>query len=124
MPDSPPLRQVPHTVGSPTPPTTRTLSAKGTSLSNRRQLFDVGGAWLEHAGDADCTLSVISLEVDHFKKLNAPPGHAVGDRALTVLVRVTREVLDATTLPEPCLLARVGGEGHGFAYFPAAHGAV
>ena len=39
MPDSPPLRQVPHTVGSPTPPTTRTLSAKGTSLSNRRQLF-------------------------------------------------------------------------------------
>jgi diguanylate cyclase (GGDEF)-like protein/PAS domain S-box-containing protein len=81
-----------------------------TGACNRRHLFDVGGTWLEHAGDADFTLSVISLDVDHFKKINDTHGHAVGDLALKVLVRVTQEILDEAHLAEQCLLARLGGE--------------
>ncbi|HEX9200496.1 MAG TPA: GGDEF domain-containing protein [Acidobacteriaceae bacterium] len=50
-------------------------------------------------------LSMIVVDVDHFKQLNDTRGHAAGDRALQALVRQIK-----TTLRTNDLLARTGGE--------------
>jgi diguanylate cyclase (GGDEF)-like protein len=50
-------------------------------------------------------LSLIMLDVDHFKRLNDAHGHAAGDRALQALVRELKAMLRSQDL-----LARTGGE--------------
>lgn len=50
-------------------------------------------------------LALITLDIDHFKKVNDTHGHNNGDRVLTELAKVMK-----TSLREDDLLARVGGE--------------
>ncbi len=50
-------------------------------------------------------LTLLSLDVDHFKSVNDRHGHAVGDEVLKLLAQVLREVAGPQTL-----LARFGGE--------------
>lgn len=77
-----------------------------TGLANRRAFEDSARAEIERARRYEHELSLILLDVDHFKHVNDTHGHAAGDRLLEHLARtvtsLTRQDLD--------LVARIGGE--------------
>ncbi|MFI5840915.1 diguanylate cyclase [Catenuloplanes sp. NPDC051500] len=72
-----------------------------TGLHNRRHLM----AGLTHLVGAGGPLSVVLIDIDHFKRVNDRYGHAAGD---TVLVRVATALRSAVRHGD--LLARYGGE--------------
>lgn len=76
-----------------------------TGLPNRNQL-DLGlAALLESGGRTGQPLSVMFLDLDHFKAVNDRHGHAFGDTCLSVLAQILR-----THVRSSDLLARYGGE--------------
>jgi diguanylate cyclase (GGDEF)-like protein len=76
-----------------------------TGLHNRRYLFEVGPGLVELARRQRATLSVVLLDLDHFKRINDSHGHAAGDEAL----RRTAALL-ARELRRSDVLCRHGGE--------------
>ena len=50
-------------------------------------------------------LSLIIVDIDHFKKTNDTYGHAAGDGALRVVAQICRKILRSVDI-----LARIGGE--------------
>jgi diguanylate cyclase (GGDEF)-like protein len=76
-----------------------------TGLRNRRWLDDAFTRQLERAVRIGQPVTLMMIDLDHFKKLNDEHGHLVGD---AVLGRVG-EVLTAGLRPQD-LLARYGGE--------------
>jgi diguanylate cyclase (GGDEF)-like protein/PAS domain S-box-containing protein len=86
-----------------------TITDELTGAYNRRHLFDVAAMVMEGTDDPDFALSVVSLDIDHFKKINDTYGHAVGDIALKRLAHVSNEVIAASGNRES-LFARIGGE--------------
>jgi diguanylate cyclase (GGDEF)-like protein len=72
-----------------------------TGLPNRRHFFEVG---LVAAG-AGSLLSVLLLDIDHFKSINDCFGHPVGDEVLRELASRCRGLLRGRDL-----MARIGGE--------------
>jgi diguanylate cyclase (GGDEF)-like protein len=76
-----------------------------TGLYNRRYFFDVGQKEFRRARRTNRPLSVIMLDVDHFKSFNDTYGHLVGDRVLTALARQCQ-----LAVRELDVVARYGGE--------------
>jgi len=76
-----------------------------TGAYNRRQFFRVGELVLARQRGESLSLSVLLLDIDHFKAVNDQHGHAVGDQVLTAVARAC-----ARHLREGDLLARFGGE--------------
>ena len=76
-----------------------------TGATNRAHFFDRATAELARSRRNGQTLSVIMLDVDHFKRVNDDFGHSIGDALLQALVRHCR-----TCLAEVDILARLGGE--------------
>ncbi|MBX7246281.1 MAG: diguanylate cyclase [Candidatus Sumerlaeaceae bacterium] len=76
-----------------------------TEIYNRRSLMEVLDAQLQQARTHDRNLSLLMLDIDHFKQINDTHGHLVGDQALRgfahLLEKLTRK---ADTV------ARFGGE--------------
>jgi len=72
-----------------------------TGLPNRRAMVDAIAAW-QRSGTS---FAVISLDIDHFKRVNDTYGHAVGDDTLKVLSGLLQRNARANDLP-----CRVGGE--------------
>ncbi len=76
-----------------------------TGLANRRYLDRMLARYLENLNPARQPLSLIMVDLDHFKQINDTWGHGVGDQAL---------VQFATVLQYQCrpadLVARFGGE--------------
>ena len=76
-----------------------------TGLYNRRHFYDVlrmewkRGQWFEHP------LSILMIDVDHFKQYNDQFGHLEGDKALEAIGRLLSK-----NIREVDTLARVGGE--------------
>lgn len=66
------------------------------------------GRELERARRYELPLSVLLLDLDHFKRLNDEHGHLVGDQVLARLGRLLREQVRAVDL-----VARYGGEEFG-----------
>jgi two-component system cell cycle response regulator len=62
-----------------------------TGLMNRQALYKVAQGELERARRASQGVSVIALDVDNFKAINAQYGHAVGDSVLQVVAQIIRE---------------------------------
>jgi diguanylate cyclase (GGDEF)-like protein len=54
-----------------------------TGLSNRRHVLDAIAAELARSDRTGVPPSVLMLDLDHFKRVNALYGHAVGDRVLS-----------------------------------------
>ncbi len=76
-----------------------------TSAANRAHFFEQAATALEVAAQTDQPLSVVMLDVDHFKSVNDDLGHAAGDAVLQALVRHCR-----TCLVKGEIMARLGGE--------------
>ena len=54
-----------------------------TGLNNRRAFFDQGKHIFKQAIRFEHPISVIMMDIDHFKKINDTYGHSAGDKAVT-----------------------------------------
>ena len=76
-----------------------------TGIANRRTFDEALERELSRAARSGEEVSLVLLDIDHFKRLNDVHGHQVGD---DVLRRVARAIADATRRYD--LAARYGGE--------------
>jgi len=76
-----------------------------TGLANRRELMRRAGEEVRRARRYEQPLSLVALDVDHFKQINDRWGHQGGDQALKAL----SAVLEASSR-DTDLAARTGGE--------------
>ncbi len=76
-----------------------------TGLSNRRHFLDVANEAIAAAQRGDRALSLLMVDIDHFKRINDTFGHAAGDKALRLLGATLKE----STREADCV-ARLGGE--------------
>src|SRR6185437_15258610 len=76
-----------------------------TGVYNRRGLLPRGREAIERSVRLGSPVSVISFDVDRFKRINDDFGHAEGDRVLSQLVQMTRQLIHPQDL-----LGRVGGD--------------
>ncbi len=63
---------------------------KLTGLHNRRHIEEQLDSLLHASGRTRAPVSLLMLDVDHFKRINDTEGHAVGDRALQSLAGALR----------------------------------
>ena len=76
-----------------------------TGLPNRRALEEFFRQAQIEAMEKDQPLSVLLIDVDHFKTFNDNFGHGVGDQVLRLVAKAVRDRLRDSDLP-----ARYGGE--------------
>jgi len=76
-----------------------------TGLANRRHFFEVADAELARSRRYAAPLSLLMLDIDHFKEVNDAHGHRAGDRVLQKLAQTCLEVLRNVDV-----VGRVGGE--------------
>jgi diguanylate cyclase (GGDEF)-like protein len=85
---------------------TQALADALTGVANRRS-FDSALArsvtWSQHTGEP---IALLTIDVDHFKKINDTWGHAVGDRALQAVATA----LQAVVRSDGDIVARLGGD--------------
>jgi len=79
-----------------------------TGTYNRRHVFDEAAMYIENA-DRDFAMSVILIDVDHFKIINDTYGHCSGDQALICLTQRVNDVLKFVA-DDRAVFARLGGE--------------
>jgi len=84
---------------------TQAITDPLTQVYNRRYFMEVFDRELERTKRNDRELSVIILDIDHFKAYNDNYGHLGGDELLREIVKVVKE-----NLRVPDTLARYGGE--------------
>lgn len=84
--------------------TTDTLS----QLQNRRTWYQQAETSLQQAQTRAQPLSLLLLDIDHFKAINDQLGHAAGDQAIEALGRLLR-----SSCPPQALPGRLGGEEFG-----------
>lgn len=76
-----------------------------TTLYNRRYLLERLAQEMLRARRYGSPLSLLMLDVDHFKRINDTYGHLVGDTVLATIATVLRRTIRATDIP-----GRYGGE--------------
>ncbi len=76
-----------------------------TGAYNRRTFHEAAERELSRARRAGTPLSMILLDIDHFRAVNEKYGHAVGDQVLARFADITR-----TALRKEDMLVRFGGE--------------
>jgi two-component system cell cycle response regulator len=76
-----------------------------TSLYNRRHILDMLGMELDQCGRFGQSLSIMLIDLDHFKAVNDRFGHATGDQVLSVMAQ--RMVFGLRKVDQ---LGRIGGE--------------
>jgi diguanylate cyclase (GGDEF)-like protein len=76
-----------------------------TGLYNRRHFFFLAERELEKFNRYARPLSLVMLDIDHFKRVNDQFGHATGDGVLRAVAQRCRAAVRATDT-----LARIGGE--------------
>ncbi|MNL19425.1 putative diguanylate cyclase YcdT [compost metagenome] len=75
-----------------------------TRLGNRRWFFEQGARVID-GQEPRGAVSVLALDLDHFKSINDRYGHQAGDRVLKSFAEIARNVMGADAI-----LARIGGE--------------
>ncbi|SCA56402.1 putative Diguanylate cyclase [Candidatus Terasakiella magnetica] len=85
----------------------RTLASTDvlTGINNRRFFLELCEKEIERAQRYSKKLSLIMLDVDHFKRINDTYGHAVGDEAIRAMTGLCRKCLRNTDI-----MGRIGGE--------------
>ena len=76
-----------------------------TGLYNRHSLFDIGPKYLSDAQRHNFSVSLLMIDLDHFKNINDTHGHAVGD----IVLKEIGKVLNRNCRTED-FVARFGGE--------------
>ncbi len=76
-----------------------------TGLPNRRALFEAADALAVHIRATGSSISVMVLDLDHFKRVNDTHGHRLGDRVLQQFSRTL-----ATEIGDGSIVGRLGGE--------------
>jgi diguanylate cyclase (GGDEF)-like protein len=76
-----------------------------TGSLNRRSFDEKGNAEVERSQRYELPMSVVAMDVDHFKQLNDTYGHAAGDRVLVTVADAMRSLLRSTDH-----LGRFGGD--------------
>ena len=76
-----------------------------TGIMNARSYYQIGQQLFELAKRKNQNLSLLYIDLDHFKKINDNHGHYSGDQ---VLIAVTQSIL--SVLRKSDVLARIGGE--------------
>jgi len=80
-----------------------------TELANRRHFSDVLANAATHALRSGEPLTLLVLDIDHFKKINDTYGHTVGDACLVAIAGRLRSAFN----DRRDLIARLGGEEFG-----------
>lgn len=76
-----------------------------TELFNRRRFFELAENEFQRALRYKHPLSVLMIDVDHFKNVNDEHGHQIGDLALSGFAKRCKETLRASDI-----MGRLGGE--------------
>jgi diguanylate cyclase (GGDEF)-like protein len=76
-----------------------------TGCMNRRCLVDQAQRELDRARRYEFPVSMLMLDIDHFKEINDNHGHAAGDEAICTLVRRLLRSMRSSDI-----LGRIGGE--------------
>lgn len=76
-----------------------------TGAHNRRFFFESVPKIVSAAKRHHFPLSIMTIDVDHFKRINDVHGHAAGDKALQIITALCKE-----SLREADVFARFGGE--------------
>ncbi|MFA7643288.1 MAG: sensor domain-containing diguanylate cyclase [Sphaerochaetaceae bacterium] len=76
-----------------------------TRVANRRYFFERLSEQLDLFMQDKSPLSVMILDIDHFKRINDTYGHFAGDQVMKELVDVVRRMI-----PKDAVLARFGGD--------------
>ncbi|MDO6447374.1 diguanylate cyclase [Colwellia sp. 1_MG-2023] len=76
-----------------------------TGLFNRRYFFKQAHELFHQASNLNKPLSVISIDIDHFKDINDQYGHSVGDNVLIAVTKMMRPNIRTEDI-----IARLGGE--------------
>ncbi len=76
-----------------------------TGVANRRHFYELSRQELERAARYGHSLSLLMIDVDHFKQINDTHGHGAGDQVLQVLAQRFKH-----GLRENDLVGRYGGE--------------
>src|ERR1700722_13342316 len=76
-----------------------------TGLANRRSMDEFFRSAQIAAMEKDASLSILMIDIDHFKKFNDTYGHQVGDQVLRLVAKVLQDIVG-----EIGLAARYGGE--------------
>ncbi|HSH02633.1 MAG TPA: diguanylate cyclase [Anaerolineae bacterium] len=76
-----------------------------TGLNNRRHFFRLAQQCLIEHDKTEQPVSLIMLDIDHFKRINDTHGHAMGDEVLRQVAQCFRDVLRPTDI-----IGRYGGE--------------
>jgi diguanylate cyclase len=76
-----------------------------TGLFNRRAFFEMGRMNLKNAQRYGHPLSLVMLDIDHFKKINDTYGHSAGDEVLKALANILSQ-----QIRESDVSGRLGGE--------------
>ena len=76
-----------------------------TGVSNRRELMITGEREIQRSKRFERNLSVMMLDLDHFKRVNDSHGHKIGDQVLKHFSTIC-----SSSIREQDLLARFGGE--------------
>ena len=76
-----------------------------TGIANRRKFFSELDKIIINKNDFEHNLSIVMIDIDHFKKVNDTYGHEIGDKVLAEVA----EILKQNTRTDD-VVARVGGE--------------
>ena len=76
-----------------------------TGMRNRRAFHELGEIAVAQARRYNDPLAVISLDIDHFKRINDTWGHATGDETLRLVALIIGRMVRTSDIA-----ARVGGE--------------
>lgn len=80
-----------------------------TNLYNRRAFDEALEQRVGQAGNGKVPLTLLMLDIDHFKKINDKFGHAIGDQTLQVVARNIKRAA-ADNAGQHAFCARYGGE--------------
>lgn len=76
-----------------------------TGLYNRHYLFGIVSKVIKEAGRYEYPVSVLALDLDHFKKINDTHGHSIGDVVLKAVGELLLKTFRGSDIP-----VRFGGE--------------
>ena len=79
-----------------------------TGLNNRRAFYEQGHVLTNLSQRSEAELSMIVMDLDHFKNVNDTLGHAAGDEALKKIGEVLKKMIRKSDV-----CARIGGEEFG-----------